>query len=58
MERGHEEVLSCQVGRMSGTFLETLTTSSLVAAMSVEKLRLYNQIFTKISLEMLDDATT
>ena len=34
------------------------TTSSLVAAMFVEELRLYSQIFAEISLEMLDGAAT
>ena len=35
---------------------ETNTASSLVAAMSVEELRLYSQILTEISLETSDDA--
>ena len=34
------------------------TTSSLVAAMFVEELRLYNQIPAKINLEMSYDSTT
>ena len=40
MERGHEEVLTSQVGCRKGTPQETPTSSSLVAAMSAEELRL------------------
>ena len=35
---------------------ETPTASSLVATMSVEKLRLYSQVHVEISLETLDGA--
>ena len=58
MARGHEEVSTSQAERRRGTPRETLTTSSLVAAMSVEELRLYNQILVEISLETLDGAAT
>ena len=58
MERGHEEVLTSQARHRRGTSWEMPTASSLVAAMSVEELRLYNQIFAEISLEMSDGATT
>ena len=58
MERGHEEVLTSQARHRRGTPWETPTASSLVAAMSVEELRLYNKIFAEISLEMSDGAAT
>ena len=58
MERGHEEILTSQAGHRRGTPWETPTACSLVAAMSVEELRLYNQISVEINLEMLDGATT
>ena len=58
MERGHEEVLTSQARRRRGTPRETPTASNLVAAMSVEELRLYNQIPTEISLETSDGTTT
>ena len=50
MARGWEEVSNDQVGRQRGTPLETPTTSILVAALSTEELRLYNQVPTEISL--------
>ena len=50
MERGWEEVSNSRDGRHRGTPLETLTTSILVAAMSVEELRLYNQVPVEISM--------
>ena len=43
---------------MRGTPRETPSASSLVAAMSVEELRLYNQIPAEISLEMLGSFAT
>ena len=52
MVRGHREVLTSQARRKRGTPLETSTVSSLVVAMFVEELRLYNQIPAKINLEM------
>ena len=58
MVKGHEEVSTSQAGRRKGTSQETPTASSLVAAMSAEELRLYNQIPVEISLETLDDAST
>ena len=58
MARGHEEVSTSQVGRRRGTLRETPTTSSLVAVMSAEELRLYSQILAEISLETLDSAST
>ena len=58
MVRGHREVLTSQAGRKRGTPLETSTASSLVVAMSVEELRLYNQIPAKINLEMSNGSTT
>ena len=58
MKKGHEEVLTNQVGRRKGTPWEMPTASSLVAAMSIEELRLYNQIPIEISLETLDGAAT
>ena len=56
MARGHKEVSTSQVGRRRGTSRETNTVSSLVAAMSTEELRLYNQIPIEINLETLDGA--
>ena len=47
MARGHEEVLTSQAGRRRGTPRETLTTSSLVAAMSAEELRLTTKFLSK-----------
>ena len=58
MARGHEEVSTSQAGCERGTPRETPTTSSLVAAMSTEELRLFNQIPTEISLETSDGTTT
>ena len=40
MARGHEEVSTRQVGHRRGTSWEMPITSSLVAAMSAEELRL------------------
>ena len=56
MARGHEEVSTNQAGRSRGIPRETLTASSLVAAMSVEELRLYSQIPAEISLETTNGA--
>ena len=56
MGKGHKEVST--TGRKRGTPRETPTASSLVAAMSTEELRLYNQIPTEISVETLDSAAT
>ena len=58
MARGHEDVSTKQVGCRRGTPREAPTTSNLVAAMSAEELRLYNQIPIEISLETLDGAAT
>ena len=58
MARGHEDVLTSQAGHRRGTPRETLTASSLVAAMSAEELRLYNQIPAEISLEMSEGTAT
>ena len=59
MARGHEEASTNHVGRRRGTPKEKPTARSLVAAMSAEELRLYNQIPTEISLETSDgEATT
>ena len=58
MARGHEEALTNQAGRRRGTLREMPTASSLVAAMSVEELRLYSQILSEISLETLDSTAS
>ena len=58
MARGKEEVSTSQAGRRRGTPRETPIASSLVVAMPVEELRLYNQVPAEISLEMLEDMTT
>ena len=57
MVRGYEEVSSSQARRRRGVPRETPTASSMVAAMSIEELKLYNQAPVEISLEMLDDLT-
>ena len=43
---------------MRGTPWETPTASSLINAMSIEELRLYNQILAKISLETSNGVAT
>ena len=58
MTRGHKEVSTSQVRRMRDTPRETPTASSLVVAMFVEELRLYNQIPARISLETSEGAAT
>ena len=58
MARGHEEVSTSQAGHRRGSPRETPTTSSIVAAMSAEELKLYSQIPIKISLETSDGAAT
>ena len=55
MVRGHEETSTSQTGRKRGTSRETPTVSSLVAAMSIEELRSFNQVPTDIRLEVADD---
>ena len=57
MARGYEEVSNSQDGHRRGTPREMPTASSLVAAMSIEELRLYNQVYVEISLEMSDGPT-
>ena len=52
MARGHEEAFTSQVGRKKGTPWETPIVSSLVAAMSVEELRLFSQVPADIRLEV------
>ena len=54
MERGYKEVSNNQVGHRRGSPQKMSTTSSLVAAMSAEELRLYSQVLSEISMEMLD----
>ena len=58
MAKGYEEVSISQVRRQKMTPRETSIARSLVAAMSIEELRLYNQVLVKISLEMSDGLTT
>ena len=58
MARGHDEVLTSQARHRRGTPREAPTASNLVAAMSTEELRLYNQILVEINLETSDGATT
>ena len=50
--RGHEEVSISQTRHRRGAPQETPTPSSLVTAMSVEELRLYNQIPVEILLSV------
>ena len=58
MAKGYEEVSNSQVGRWRGAPWETPTTSNLAAAMSVEELRLNNQVPAEINLEMSDNPAT
>ena len=58
MEKGYEEVSNSQAGRRRMSPWEKPTASNLVATMSAEELRLYNQVPTEINLEMLDSLTT
>ena len=58
MERGHKEVSTNQARRRRGTPWKTPIASSLVAAMFVEKLRLYSQILVEISLKSSNDVAT
>ena len=55
MVRGYEKVSTNQAGCQNGTPRETPTTSSLVAAMSIEELRLYSHVPVEINLEILND---
>ena len=52
MARAHEEAFTNQAGRKRGTPWETPIVSSLVAAMFVEELRLFNQVSSDIRLEV------
>ena len=58
MTRGHEEVLTSQARHRRTTPQETPIAISLVVAMFLEELRLYNQIPIEISLETSDGAVT
>ena len=58
MARGHEEVSTSQAGYRRGTPPKTPIASNLAAAMSVEELKLYNQIPAEISPETLDGTAT
>ena len=56
MAGGREETSTSQAGRKRGIPWEMPTTSSLVATMSVEDLRSFNQVPVGISLVLSDDA--
>ena len=58
IERSHKEVSTSQTGSRRGIPQETPTTSSLVAGMSIEELRLYSQIPAEIILETSDGVAT
>ena len=58
MARGHEEASTSQARLKRGTPRESPTISSLVAAMSVDDLRSFRQVFAAIILEVSDDTTT
>ena len=58
MARDHEEFSTNQAGYRRGTPPKTPTASNLVAAMTVEELKLYNQISAEISPETLDVTAT
>ena len=54
MTRGHEETSTSQARRKRGTSRETPTVNSLIAPMSIEKLRLFNHVLANIKLEVTD----
>ena len=54
MAIGQEETSTSQVGRKRGPSRESPTTSSLVASMSVEKLRSFYRVHEGINLELSD----
>ena len=54
MVRGHEETSTSQARSKRGTFQETPTISNLVAAMSKEELRSFNQVPIDIRLKVTD----
>ena len=54
MARDHEETSTSQAKRKRGTSWETPIVNSLVAAMSVEKLRSFSQVLADIKLEVAD----
>ena len=57
MKRGHEETSTSQAGRKRGTLWETPIIRSLVATMSIEELRSFNQVPTDIRLEVAEGPT-
>ena len=57
MTRGQEETFTSQVGCRRGSSRESPTTSSLVAYMSVEKLRSFCRVSDGISLKLSDGPT-
>ena len=56
MVRGEEVTSTSQAGRRRLAPRESPTTSSLVAAMSVEELRFFFQVPANIGLKLLDGA--
>ena len=58
MGRGHEETSTSQVRCKRGTPREKPTVSSLVATMSLEELRFFNQVPVIIRLEVSDGTAT
>ena len=57
MARGEEKTSTSRVGHRRGAPRESPNVSNLVTAMSVEELRLFCQVPTEISLELLQGAT-
>ena len=56
MTRGQEETSTNQAGCRRGTPQESPIESNLVAAMSVEELRIFCQVPADVSLELSDGA--
>ena len=57
MAKGVEEISTSRARRRRGAPRESLTASSLVAALSVEELRSFCQVLVDVSLELLDGVT-
>ena len=57
MAKGEEEISTSRAKRRRGAPRESLTASSLDAALSVEELRSFCQVLVDVSLELLDGVT-
>ena len=52
MARGQEETSTSQVGHRRGPIRESLTTSSIISSLSMDKVRSYCQILEDIYFEL------